>query len=139
MAYTPADFSASALEFLRERHLASLTTLRGNGLPHVVAVGFTWDDGAGVVRVITNEGSQKVTNVDRSGYATVFQVDGARWLALEGKAVVRRDRDSVTDAEERYALRYRVPRVNPTRVVIEIAVERVLGSKSLFVSAPKTD
>ncbi|MDN5750845.1 MAG: acyltransferase, partial [Pseudonocardia sp.] len=33
----------------------------------------------------------------------------------------------VADAERRYARRYRVPRVNPERVVIEIAVRRVLG------------
>ena len=38
------------------------------------------------------------------------------------------DPQSVRDAEQRYAARYRVPRANPQRVVIEIAVDRVLGN-----------
>ena len=38
----------------------------------------------------------------------------------------------VRDAEARYAVRYRQPRENPKRVVIEIAVRRVLGSHSLL-------
>ena len=36
----------------------------------------------------------------------------------------------VTDAEQRYAARYRIPRPNPQRVVIEVTVTRVLGSDS---------
>jgi hypothetical protein len=55
-------------------------------------------------------------------------VDGRFWSTLEGRAVVRSDADSVADAERRYAERYRVPRPNPRRVVLEIAVSRVLGS-----------
>ena len=35
---------------------------------------------------------------------------------------------SVADAEARYARRYRQPRENPARVVIEISVDRVLGN-----------
>jgi len=57
----------------------------------------------------------------------VCQVEGRRWLTLEGAAVVRDDPASVADAEARYARRYRQPRENPARVVIEIAVDRVLG------------
>ena len=56
------------------------------------------------------------------------QVDGRHWLSLEGPALVRADLASVRDAERRYAVRYRVPRENPQRVVLEIAVERVLGN-----------
>ena len=33
------------LDFLTERHLATLTTLRPDGTPHVVPVGFTYDAG----------------------------------------------------------------------------------------------
>ena len=54
----------------------------------------------------------------------ICQVDGARWSTVEGTAVVRGDRPSVADAEQRYAARYRVPRPNPKRVVIEITVDR---------------
>ena len=42
------------------------------------------------------------------------------------------DVDAVRDAELRYAQRYRTPRPNPRRVVIEVRVERVLGSSDLL-------
>ena len=135
MAAIPADATAladDAFEFLAERHLATLTTLRPDGTPHVVAVGFTYDAESRCARVITNDVSQKAINAGRGAYAAVTQIDGARWLTLEGPASVRDDRASVVDAENRYAQRYRVPRENPTRVVIEIQVQRVLGSRSLL-------
>jgi hypothetical protein len=47
---------------------------------------------------------------------------------LEGRAVLREDPESVRDAENRYAARYRQPKPNPQRVVIEITVTRVLGN-----------
>jgi hypothetical protein len=47
---------------------------------------------------------------------------------LEGQTRVLTDAEAVADAVERYAARYRVPRENPERVVVEIAVDRVLGN-----------
>ncbi|MFE0747963.1 PPOX class F420-dependent oxidoreductase [Gordonia sp. NPDC058843] len=132
MPRTAADLGSDALAFLIERHLGTLTTLRADGTPHAVAVGFTWDPDAGLARVITSDGNQKVRNAERGGYAAVTNVDGPRWLTLEGPATVRREPDSVREAEQRYAQRYREPRPNPRRVVIEISVTRVLGSASLF-------
>ena len=128
MAYDPAALPAGVLSFLAERHLATLTTLRPDGTPHVVAVGFTWDDDAGLVRVITNGTSKKARNVaDGSARAVVAQVEGRRWLSLEGVPTVSDDPDRVAEAVRRYAERYRPPAENPRRVVIEIAVDRVLG------------
>lgn len=128
MSKEPDDLSDDALAFLEERHLATLTTLRRDGSPHVVPVGFTWDSEAGVARVITNDVSQKARNAARSGRAVICQVDGRRWLSLEGHARVLSDPESVLDAETRYAARYKPPRINPTRVVIELAVTRILGN-----------
>ncbi|MDJ0394993.1 PPOX class F420-dependent oxidoreductase [Rhodococcus sp. G-MC3] len=131
----PADstsLSPAATEFLSERHLATLTTLRKDGTPHVVAVGFTWDPANSAVRVITGRKTQKAINAARGGYAAVSQVDGARWLTLEGPSEVLTDKDDVLEGEQRYAGRYRVPRENPERVVIRITVRRVLGSRSLL-------
>ncbi|OLR92056.1 pyridoxamine 5'-phosphate oxidase family protein [Actinokineospora bangkokensis] len=122
------DHSEEFLAFWRERHLCTLTTLRPDGSPHVVPVGATYDPAAGVVRVITSGGSRKARNARRGGRAAVCQVDGARWSTLEGVARVLDDAESVADAERRYAQRYRQPRVNPERVVIEIAVDRRLGN-----------
>lgn len=121
-----------AMTFLTERHLAMLTTLRTNGSPHVVAVGFTFDPKTHIARVITNGGSQKALNAERGGVAVLSQVDGARWLSLEGTSSVNTAADAIRDAELRYAQRYRTPRVNPHRVVIEVHVERVLGSSHLL-------
>lgn len=55
------------------------------------------------------------------------QVDGGRWLSLEGRTEVTDDPHRVARAVAAYAGRYRQPRVNPTRVTIEILVDRVLG------------
>ena len=128
MSTAPADLSPAALDFVTARHLATLTTLRPDGSPHVVPVGFTWDPDALVVRVITSGPSRKARNAARGGRAVVCQVDGRYWLSFEGTARVLTDPESVADAERRYAARYRVPRENPERVVVEIAVDRVLGN-----------
>lgn len=127
MATAPADLTPEAHTFLHERHLGTLSTLRADGTLHVCAVGFTWDPDALLVRVITGDGSQKVRNVERSGRAAVGQVDGGRWLSLEGPARVTRDPAEIATAVARYTARYQEPRVNPQRVAIEITVERVLG------------
>lgn len=128
MALDPHDLPADVLAFLAERHLATLTTLRPDGTPHVVAVGFTYDADVRLVRVITNGSSRKARNVaDGSPRAVVAQVDGPRWLALEGVPRVSAEPERVAEAVRRYAGRYRQPGENSTRVVVEIAVDRVLG------------
>lgn len=128
MAISPADLSDDALEFMRVRHLATLTTLRRDGSPHVVPVGFTWDADAGLARVITSGSSLKARNAAAGCRAVLCQVDGRHWLSLEGRARVLDDPASVADAVARYAQRYRTPRVNPERVVIAIEVDRVIGN-----------
>jgi len=123
-----ADFRA----FWTERHLATLTTLRADGTPHVVPVGVTLDAAAGVARVICSGDSVKARHVAAAGEAgtpvAVCQVDGRRWSTLEGTAVLRSDADRVREAERRYAERYRQPRENPRRVVLEITITKLLGN-----------
>ncbi|SCX51932.1 PPOX class probable F420-dependent enzyme [Klenkia marina] len=127
-----AELSDDLIAFFTERHLATLTTLRSDGTPHVVPVGVTLDPSTSTARVITSGTSVKAGHVrDGAGTArvAVCQVDGRRWTTLEGVAVLRDDEASVADAVRRYAERYRQPRVNPARVVLEIAVDRVLGNQ----------
>ena len=124
----PERVSSEFREFWTERRIGTLVTLRRDGSPHVVPVGITLDVEAGLARVICSGGSQKARNVAASALAAVSQFEGARWSTLEGPAVVRAEPDVVEEAEHRYAARYRRPRVNPERVVIEIAVRRVLGN-----------
>lgn len=129
MALDPAALPPEVDRFLAERHLATLTTLRPDGSPHVVAVGFTWDAEALLARVITFAPSRKARHLAAApgSRAAVCQVDGARWLALEGPAVVTDAADRVAEGVRRYAERYRPPSERADRVVIEIAVDRVLG------------
>lgn len=132
MARSLEDLSSEARQLLTDYHLASLATLRSDGTPHVVAVGFTLQPETATARVITFEGSQKVRNVEHGGYAAITNIDGPRWLTLEGPARIRREPDEVREAERRYGERYREPKPNPQRVVIEVDVTRVLGSAGMF-------
>jgi PPOX class probable F420-dependent enzyme len=136
MTVTPSDLHARGEEFAQfwsEYHLCTLTTLRRDGSPHVVPVGVTLDLATATARVITSGTSAKARHVRAAGEegarVAVSQVDRARWSTLEGRAVVRDDPAAVVDAERRYAARYRTPRENPARVVLEIALTRVLGSR----------
>ena len=127
MALDPANLSDEVLGFLRERHLASLTTLRADGSPHVVPVGFSYDPQSRTVRIITFASSQKHRNALRGGRAAVSQVDGGRWLTLEGTVTASSDADRVAAAVAGYTARYRQPGERDDRTVIEIAVDRIMG------------
>jgi PPOX class probable F420-dependent enzyme len=128
VATLPRDLSPEALEFMAVRHLATLTTLRPDGSPHVVPVGFTWDPERSMARVITSRASRKARNAAAGCPAVLCQVEGRHWLSLQGTARILDDAESVADAVERYAARYREPRPNPERVVIAIDMSSVLGN-----------
>lgn len=128
MSFDLEALPESVLEFLTVRHLATLTTLYSDGAPHVVPVGFTFEASTRLARVITSGGSVKACNVSRVGaVAALCQVDGGRWLTLSAPISVLSDAEAVADAEQRYAQRYRVPKVNPARVVLMMQVEKILG------------
>lgn len=128
------QLSPALVTFLTGRHLATLVTLRADGTPHAVPVGFTHrTEGEQVlVRVITSGTSVKAANVRTTARASVTQIDGPRWVTFEGPARVLADPESVASAVEAYAQRYRQPRERDDRVVIEIEVQRMMcnsGSK----------
>ena len=81
------------------------------------------------MRIITWSASRKARNLTASpgSRAVVSQVDGGRWLSLEGPATVTGDPSRVAAAVAGYAARYREPGDRADRVAIEIAVDRVLG------------
>ncbi|MEK8108420.1 pyridoxamine 5'-phosphate oxidase family protein [Micromonospora sp. M12] len=117
--------------FCAERHLATLTTVRADGTPRRTGRCDPRPE-TGLARVITSAASRKARHVAAAGatgaMVAVCSVDGRRWLTIEGRAVLRSDRVAVAEAERRYAVRYRTPRPNPERVVIEITVTGLLGS-----------
>jgi PPOX class probable F420-dependent enzyme len=115
-------------EFWAERHLCTVTTIRRDGTLHSVPVGAVYDPDAATAWIITSGRSQKVRNIGYTRKISVCQIDGRRWSTLEGEASISRDPVEIRAAEARYARRYKQPRVNPDRVVIVVAVSRVLGT-----------
>ncbi|GAA1969540.1 TIGR03618 family F420-dependent PPOX class oxidoreductase [Isoptericola halotolerans] len=122
------------LVFVTERHLATLTTLRADGTPHVVPVAFTWDAEQGVARVTARRTSVKARNAGRRGpdgqapRAALCQVDGGRWMTLEGTVEVVEDPDEVAEAVRRYATRYRQVEYDPRRIVLRLTPDHVMAS-----------
>ena len=131
---TPRDlaFSDELVGFWRERRICTVTTLRPDGSPHVVPMGVVLDPGAGAAWAITSGTSWKVRNIRAAGPdgapIAACQVDGRRWSTIEGRVVVLDDPESVREAERRYAERYKVPRENPERVALRVAITRLLGN-----------
>ena len=125
----PHDLPGPLLDFLTERHLATLTIVKADHTPHVTPVGVTYEQDLGLARVITWADSWKAKHVASLGTAAVAvcTVDGARWITLSGTATVTSEPDAVAEAMRRYAERYRQPKERDDRVVIEIDVTRVIG------------
>ncbi len=131
MTTDPAAPASEGDEFWQERRICLLATQRPDGSPHLVPVGATIDPETGIARIISSAATKKVRNVLAGGpdmKVAVSQVEGRWWSTLEGTALVKDDPESVAEAERRYAQRYRPPRPNPERVVIEITVTRVMGN-----------
>lgn len=127
-----SERSGSFVDFWTERHLCVLSTVRADGTVHATPVGATVDLKTGIARVICSGTSHKARQIRATGAAgaavAITQVDGRRWSTLEGRAVLSDDPEKIADAVRRYAERYRQPRENPQRVVLEITVTKVLGN-----------
>ncbi len=117
------------LAFLGEYQLATLTTARSDGTPQVTPVGVTYEPETRTARVITWSTSVKARNIERDPgqRVAVCQVDRGRWLTLYGAAVVTDEPGRVAEGVRRYAERYRQPKERDDRVVIEIAVDAMVG------------
>jgi PPOX class probable F420-dependent enzyme len=129
----PVRLSRANEQFLAESHLATLITLRSDGSPHAAPVRFTWDAVAGLVRIMTGSSHRKAMNLaaQTGARAVVCQVDGFRWLTLEGCGEVSADPKRIAEGARRYERRYQTPPpAPPDLVVIEIAIDRVLPTIS---------
>lgn len=127
MAIDLSDLSPDVLAFLAERHLATLTTLRPDGTPHVAPVGFTFEPETQLARIITFSTARRVRNIGSGARVAICQVDGGRWLTLEGTATVTDDPARVAEAVRRYGERYRQPGERDDRRAIEVQVDRMMG------------
>ncbi len=120
----------SAEELLAQPGVGTLTTLRPDGSPHVVTVRFTWDRASGLARVMTIDSTRKARNLaaNPGSRASLCQPDGFRWITLEGPATVSAHPGRVAAGVRHYTRRYGVtPPDPPGRVVVEIAVDHVMG------------
>jgi hypothetical protein len=127
MAIDLNGLSAEVTTFLRERHLATLTCPRPDGTPHVAPVCFTYQPDTRTARIITFRAAHRVGFIGGGAPVALCQVDGPRWLTLEGHGVVTDEAGRVAEAERRFAERYRPPHQRDDRVAIEITVERMMG------------
>lgn len=125
----PSSPTGAVLDFLRERHLATLTVLREGGDPQVTPVGFTYDPVSTTARVITWADSWKARHTARrpGSRVAICSVDGGRWITLYGSATVTDDARAVAEGVRRYAERYREPKQRDDRVVIEVLVDSIVG------------
>ena len=121
----PSDltFPEPLVAFWRERHLCTVTTLRGDGSPHVVPMGIVLDPEAG-----RRLGRSPPAPRRRSPTCAAAPTRGSRSARSTAAAGRRsrarprcaRTRTSVAEAVRRYAERYRQPRENPARVALRI-------------------
>ena len=122
------------LVFVTERHLATLTTLRADGSPHVTPVAFMWDAPTGTAIMTTERGSAKAVNARRRApdggapRAALCQVVGGRWLTIEGTIEAIDDATVVADAVARHARRYHPLEPDDARIVLRLTADRVLAS-----------
>jgi PPOX class probable F420-dependent enzyme len=119
----------AARAFLAEPYVAALTTTRPDGSLHAAPVRFTWDGDTGLVRVLTVASSRKARNVaaNPGSRVALCQVDGFRWVTLEGTAAISVDVDQVSEGVARYIDRYQsAPPDPPGRVVVTIAVDNAM-------------
>ena len=132
-SFRPDQAGPAFAGFITDRYLAVLTLVRPNGQPHTTPGGFTWDQAAGLARVITWSGSMKSRLLEAGELAgTICQLDGGRWVTMEGPCSVTGEPGACADAMARYAARYTQPKDRGSeRRVITMAVERILASGGL--------
>ena len=125
------ELTGAHLEFWRERHLCTVTTLRRDGSPHVVPMGIVVDaerrHRLGHHLAHLAEGREPARRRRPAGRG----LPGRRPPLVDDRGHSPRSattRTSVAEAVRRYAERYRQPRENPDRVALRIAVTRVIGN-----------
>lgn len=116
------------MPFLSEFLVGLVTTTRPDGSLHVAAVGFTYDPDTRTAWSIGPQASVKVRNIRAGSRAVFSQVEGSRWLSLEGPARIVEDPAGIAEAHRRYRVRYPGHgSPDPDRVGIAVDVQRLIG------------
>lgn len=129
MMLDPAGLPAEAQAFLAAADAGQLTIVRQNAKPLVMNTEFSWDGGAGMVRVLTSTDNvlYQIVESMSSTRANLCRSDGGRWLRLEGVAVATSDQARVEEAIRRQPIRDTAPGSVADACTIEIAIDRAWG------------
>lgn len=124
------ELSEQQEAFLREGHLAVVTTLRSDGSPHSTVV---WIDGADrEVRFNTARGRAKERHLlvdPRIAITVVDARDFHRWLTVEGRAILVDE--GAAEHIDALGVRYmgpgaeRISGRGEHRVIVRVAAERI--------------
>ena len=130
MTLDPAGLPADAQAFLTAGDPGELTIVNQNAKPLALRTHFSWDDAAGMVRVVTAADdvlSQLVASMS-STRANLCRSDGRRWLRLEGVAVATSDYERVAEALRRQPGQTSAGAIEPEQArAIEVSIDRAWG------------
>ncbi len=125
---TTQALTAEQVEFLREGHYATTTTLRADGSPHSTV---TWvdSDGEHVVLNVTDT-RVKTRHLERDPRIAVMVVDRSnpyRWLSVSGTAEITADgaEEHINELSHRYFGRDYSYRPGERRLIVRVTPERV--------------
>jgi F420H(2)-dependent biliverdin reductase len=132
VAFDLSDPPESVLAFLQQRCFASLTTIRpGDGGLHAALVGFTYVSKTAEAFLILRGSGVKQANLraaDGPSSVVLCQINGGKWLSLEGLLTVHDNDDMRATALAHYRKRYgEGVAAHPTRLAGVLQVTRMYG------------
>jgi len=113
MAHDPTALTEAVIEFLTQRHLATLTTLRPDGTPHVVPVAWIYNAVRDTIDIGGSElvETKKFRDVARSGRAAIVVDDVGDGEDWQPRGIEVRGRG------EAIAMPTPLIRIHPERIV----------------------
>ncbi len=129
----------AAQAFLDEKVFGTLATVSGGGVPTQVLVWYLRDGDE--ILVASQSGTQKVKNIQRTGWASLSISQGPRFLTVRGHATIETDPAKTREQFQRIVHRYLPPEAAETwianaegqrnRIIIHIPVEHVLAPERM--------
>jgi PPOX class probable F420-dependent enzyme len=100
-----STLSAWAEQFLREDHVAVISTLNKDGSPHITTIWYLLQED-GTLIMSTPGRSQKVKNLRRDPCIAICIGDEARSVSLYGAVTISEDQNVIRQDLEQLAARY---------------------------------
>ena len=119
--------SGEAIAFLTRPLHGVLASYSSNGVLHQVPVNAVLDDETSPRRLLVLAGglSKKVRNIRNNPAASFCVFQGQSYVSISGTATVIEDTSEIARVEKLYERKYaKVPRINPSRVVVAIECSR---------------